>query len=56
MDRVKVMKVTNWLISTIFYSTDAEFVGRVLDAISSGEGFTEEEIREETLSGCYDMY
>lgn len=56
MDRVKVMKVTNWLIQQLFSSDDVEFVDRVLDAVASADGFTEEEIRVETLSGCYDMY
>lgn len=44
-DKLKVMKVANWLIEQLMDCGDVEFADRVLEAISGGEKFSYDEMK-----------
>jgi hypothetical protein len=49
VEKLKVMKVANWLIEQLMDCDDIDFVDRVLAAVSGGEIFFEDEMEEITM-------
>lgn len=51
-EKLKVMKVANWLINQLLYNGEPEFTDRVLSSIGCGECFTEYEMQAITMADC----
>jgi hypothetical protein len=50
LEKLKIMKVANWLMDQLLYNGDPDFTDRVLSAIGCAEPFSEEEMQEITMS------
>ena len=50
VEKLKVMKVANWLVEQLMDCNDIEFVDRVLAAVGGGEIFDEAEMEEITMA------
>ena len=49
-ERLKVMKVANWLIEQLLDCGDADFVDRVLAAVGNGEQIDQDEMEYITVT------